>query len=87
MRFSTRAAAIGMCLAPLSLGLASIVASNSNVPAAGPPAQPARPSAADSGPADAAKHAKRTACLKEAKARKLVGAERNAYVKECVAAP
>jgi hypothetical protein len=36
---------------------------------------------------DAAKHAKRTACLKEAKAKKLIGAERSAYLKDCIAAP
>lgn len=35
----------------------------------------------------AARHAKRTACLKEAKARKLIGARKAAFLKECVAAP
>jgi hypothetical protein len=35
----------------------------------------------------AAKHVKRTACLKDARAKKLVGAEKTAYVKNCVAAP
>ena len=35
----------------------------------------------------AARHAKRTACLKEAKAKKLVGAQRAAFVKDCVAKP
>ena len=34
-----------------------------------------------------ARHARRTACLKEAKARKLVGARRTAYVKDCIGAP
>jgi len=41
-------------------------------------------------PADneaAAKHAKRTACLKTAKAKKLVGAQKTAFIKDCVAAP
>lgn len=40
-------------------------------------------------PADneaAAKHAKLTACLKEAKAKKLVGEQKAAFIKECVAA-
>ncbi len=32
----------------------------------------------------AARHAKRTACLKEAKARKLIGAQKAAFLKECV---
>lgn len=35
----------------------------------------------------AAKHAKRTACLKETKARKLVGADKTAYLKSCIDAP
>lgn len=32
----------------------------------------------------AARHAKRTACLKDAKARKLIGARKTAFLKECV---
>jgi hypothetical protein len=36
---------------------------------------------------DAAKHAKRTACLKEAKSKKLIGAERAAYLRNCIAPP
>ena len=36
---------------------------------------------------DAAKHARRTACLKEAKLKKLVGAQKSAYLKECLALP
>jgi len=53
---------------------------------AGPPTPAVPPPAADSpaAAADAARHAKRTACLKEAKAKKLLGAERSAYVKNCV---
>jgi hypothetical protein len=35
----------------------------------------------------AAKHAKRTACLKSAKAKKLVDAQKTAFIKECMAAP
>ncbi len=35
----------------------------------------------------AAKHAKRTACLKEAKAKKIVGAQKTAFIKECMARP
>jgi hypothetical protein len=35
----------------------------------------------------AAKHAKRTACLKETKARKLLGAEKTAFLKDCIDAP
>jgi hypothetical protein len=40
-------------------------------------------SAATAGDA-AAKHAKRTACLKETKARKLLGAEKTAFLKDCI---
>jgi hypothetical protein len=43
-------------------------------------------SAAASGDA-AAKHAKRTACLKDAKTKKLVGAEKTSFLKGCIAAP
>jgi psiF repeat len=32
----------------------------------------------------AAKHVKRTACLKEAKAKKLIGAEKTAFLKSCI---
>jgi surface antigen len=35
----------------------------------------------------AAKHAQRTACLKEAKTRKLLGAEKTAFLKDCIAVP
>jgi hypothetical protein len=36
---------------------------------------------------DAAKHAKRTACLKDAKSKKLIGAERTAFLKDCIGKP
>jgi hypothetical protein len=35
----------------------------------------------------AAKHAKRTACLKETKTKKLLGAEKTAFLKDCIDAP
>jgi hypothetical protein len=35
----------------------------------------------------AAKHAKRTACLKSAKEKKLVGADKASFLKACIAAP
>ncbi len=34
----------------------------------------------------AARHARRTACLKESKAKKLVGAQKAAFLKDCLAA-
>jgi hypothetical protein len=48
-----------------------------------PVSAPSTPAAADA----AAKHAQRTACLKETKARKLVGAEKTAFLKSCIDAP
>jgi hypothetical protein len=44
-------------------------------------------SAAVAGNEDAAKHAKRTACLKDAKSKKLLGPDRTAFLKDCTAAP
>jgi hypothetical protein len=69
-------------------------ASQTSAPVA--PATPATPLAstaaanASTVPANgdaAAKHAKRTACLQETKARKLVGAEKTAFLKNCIDAP
>jgi hypothetical protein len=76
MRFSNVAAAVCLGLLPVCMGLA-----------APPPAVQASP-AAPAAPTDAAaRHARRAACLKDAKAKKLVGAEKTAFVKTCVAAP
>ena len=47
----------------------------------------ATPSAAQVANDDAAKHAKRTVCLKEAKIRKLVGADKTTFIKNCMDAP
>jgi hypothetical protein len=47
-----------------------------------PPPAPSSPSAADN--EAAAKHAKRTLCLKQAKSKKLVGAQRTEYIKDCM---
>jgi hypothetical protein len=47
----------------------------------------AAPGSSAAGSSDAAaKHAKRTACLKDAKTKKLVGADKTAYLKNCMAA-
>jgi hypothetical protein len=35
----------------------------------------------------AARHAKRTACINQARAKKLVGAQKSAYIKGCIGAP
>jgi hypothetical protein len=92
MRFSTVAAAVCLSLSPLMSGFAAApalrtdapvtAAAAGTVPAAAKPASPAPPS----GDA-AAKHAKRTACLKDAKAKKLVGAEKTEFLRSCMAAP
>jgi hypothetical protein len=96
MRFSTVAAAVCLCLAPVGGGFAAeppaplANAPTAVVPATGVPAaakpSPAAAPAPSSGDA-AAKHAKRTACLKEAKAKKLVGADKTSFLKTCIAAP
>jgi hypothetical protein len=52
-----------------------------------PASSAATPSAAQVANDAAAKHAKRTACLKDAKTRKLVGADKTAFLKGCMDAP
>lgn len=70
--------------------------STTTTPATNTPAAPASHPAAPGTPNDgtgtsaddaAAKHAKRTACLKSAKEKKLVGAQKSAFVKDCVGTP
>jgi len=57
-------------------------------PASAPSTAPKPAAAGSSIDNDApARHARRTACLKDAKTKKLVGAQRTAYVKDCMAAP
>ena len=79
MRFSTIAAAACLCLSPAAGAIAAAPPAPSvqpvNVPATGAPSDAA------------AKHAKRTACLKEAKAKKLVGTDKTSFLKNCNAAP
>jgi hypothetical protein len=85
--------AIAVCL--LLAGTLSLRAPAQSAPA--PPAAPAKPPAAakplapaTAGSADndaAARHAKRTACIKEARAKKLVGGQKTAYIKDCASIP
>jgi hypothetical protein len=82
MRFSASATALALSLLPVAAGLTA-----ANPAAMAQPAVQTGPAAATSGSDAAARHAKRTACLKDAKAKKLVGANRTAYVKGCVATP
>jgi len=51
------------------------------------PAPAAVDATAAAAPSDAAeKHAKRTACLKDAKSKKLIGPQKTAFLKECMSA-
>jgi hypothetical protein len=50
-----------------------------------PPAPTGSASGADNDAA--ARHAKRTACIKQARAKKLVGAQKTAYIKGCIGTP
>jgi hypothetical protein len=87
MRFSTLAAAVVLSLSAVTAFAAP--PTSADAPAATPAtaaAAPGTPAAAP--PSDAAaKHAKRTACLKNARAKKLVGADKTSYLKTCIAAP
>jgi hypothetical protein len=60
-------------------------------PAPATPPAPTRPTpAATASNADneaAARHAKRTACINQARAKKLVGAQKSAYIKGCIGTP
>jgi hypothetical protein len=61
--------------------------SASNAPAATPPPAAATPNGVSSDSDAAARHAKRTACINQARAKKLVGAQKTAYIKGCIGAP
>jgi hypothetical protein len=96
MRFSAVAAAVCLSLLPMAGGFAAAPpALRADVPEAAAPASsvataakpaPAQPTGSLSGDA-AAKHAKRTGCLKDAKAKRLVGADKTAFLKNCTAVP
>ncbi len=81
MRFSPAVAALFLNL----LTVAGAWAAHPMTPRTGS-SIPAAEAAAASGDA-AAKHAKRTTCLRDAKAKKLVGAEKSAFIKGCISAP
>jgi hypothetical protein len=90
MRFSLVAAAACLCLLPLASGFSAMPpAQRADAPGAAAPAAAAPGAAAPAAPSGdaAAKHAKRTACLKDAKAKKLVGADKTSFLKNCIAAP
>jgi len=75
----------------LSIALTALAGSWASEPPATVP-----PPAATAGPAGgasnadneaAARHAKRTACINQARAKKLVGAQKTAYIKGCIGSP
>jgi hypothetical protein len=78
MRVAFRASALCLCLSVVAIHATS---SQTPTSSGAPGAAPAATAAADDA---AAKHAKRTACLAQAKAQKLVGAEKTAYLKSCI---
>jgi len=79
--------ASALCLSILVFAVQPAAAQTpaAQTPAAQTPSASGPPAAASAGDA-AAKHAKRTTCLKESKAKKLVGAEKTAFLKECMGA-
>jgi hypothetical protein len=79
MRPAIAASALSLCLVLLAAQGATPQAPASTPAATTPTAQIAND--------DAAKHAKRTACLKDAKSRKLIGADKTAFLKTCTEAP
>ena len=86
MRFSAMAAAVCLSLLSIGGGFADVPGTAASASAASPAAQSPASAAAPAGDA-AAKHAKRTKCLRDAKAKKLVGAEKTAFLKSCTEPP
>lgn len=90
-------AASALCLSAVGLSLtlaAQAVASQATTATAITPAAThaathavAAPSPAPVAGDAAARHVKRTACLKEARTKKLIGAEKTAFLKNCIEAP
>jgi len=86
MRFSTLAAAVVLSLSAVTAFAAPPTLADAPAATPATAAAPGTPAAAP--PSDAAaKHAKRTACLKNARAKKLVGADKTSFLKTCIAAP
>jgi hypothetical protein len=85
MRHHLQATAVSLCcLAPLGLGWTAPQPPPAKAPASAPASTPSSDTFAAQA---AARHAKRTACLKEARSKRLMGAARDSYVKDCIAAP
>jgi hypothetical protein len=82
-------AASALCLSALGVSLLTLAAAPGTAPAFVPAAAPGAPvsSPAPAAGDAAARHVKRTACLKEAKTKRLIGAEKTAFLKSCIEAP
>lgn len=80
-------AASALCLTALGLSFVALADQTATAPPAAATAPTAPPAAAPVASDDAAKHLKRTACLKEARAKKLIGADKTAFLKNCIEAP
>jgi psiF repeat-containing protein len=90
MRLSVAAVALMICWWPL-ISAQSLVANSSDGSAPAPAPAAGAPDAGGAGRSSAddaaARHAKRTECLKQAKLKKLVGAQKTAFIKDCLASP
>jgi hypothetical protein len=84
MRPAFAASASCLCLLVLAAQLATPQTPAS--PSAAPPSA-MTPAAVQVANDAAARHARRTACLKEAKAKKLIGDDKTTFLKSCVDAP
>lgn len=72
----------------LTITLLACILTSTLVPAAEPAAGAGAGSAAAASDADhAAKHAKLTGCRDQARAKKLTGSDKKAFIRQCVAAP
>jgi hypothetical protein len=91
MRALLPTATVCLLLSPLWSNAAApqstAAAAAPTAPASAPPAAASAPPATAAENDAAAKHAKRTACRNNAKAKKLVGEQKTAFIKDCVAAP
>jgi hypothetical protein len=80
-------AASALCLVFLTCAV-QLAASQTPAPATIAVAASSTPASNSAAGGDAAaKHAKRTACLQQSKAKKLVGADKTAFLKGCIGAP
>jgi hypothetical protein len=87
MRPALAAIALSVCLWPLSTLRALDPRDASVAQTQPPPATPGAPADPAANSEDAIRHAKRAACRKDARDKKLVGAQRTAYIKDCTALP